>query len=462
MDRGTNQKSSQGTGHVDVYVSERHDYDRGRVQKQIEWLAELATMFRGLPGRKQVVFLSEGFDGALVQGRDTRQAAADNEAVIRGNIAGLDSDTIFGSSTQLTNLSRLERAFRGSDVVLNAIDIRGVRGGSGQEGGAPQSNDGLFLLSRSTGGVVIHNSNDLTGDFQRYLHRQEVVYVLGFYAPPATKAGAFHAIKVKVTGAPSRVTTAHRSGYYDAGAADFNERLLATSDIVMNDIAQSAVRISALAAAFPAGGGKASVPVIVDVDSAALLQAAKNGRASADVYVYAFGDDGSIKDRLFQPVSIDLQKLGERLRAGGIRYYGTLSLPPGRYVIKTLVHGVDGRNGFTRTELTVPKEGEVAVLTPIPIDEAPKAVLVKAAARSADEIYPFLVGTQKFVPCTTTSGKVALYVVGAKPEEIAVEGATVLNKTGSGGATTLVLQVENPTEVVIKRNGAILQRASIQ
>src|SRR4029079_4979501 len=459
-----NRRGNQGTngGITDSYVGQRHDYDRGRVQKQIDWLRDLAAMMRGLPGRKQVVFLSEGFDGKLIEGRDAAQAKSDNEAVIRGDFSQIDTDAVFGSSTQLTNLNRLEQAFRGSDVVLNAIDIGGVHGGTGQEGVAAQSKHGLFPPGRPTGGVVIHNSNDLNDDFQRYLHRQEVVYVLGFYAPAATKPGAFHPIKARVTGARARGTVAHRSGYYDGGAADFNERLLTASEIVMNDVAQNGVRVSALAAGLPAGGGRSAVPGIVDVDGGALLQSANDGRASAQVYVYAFGDDGGVKDHLYQPVSIDVKKLGERLRAGGVRYYGTLSLPPGRYAITNLARGTDGRNGFVRTELTVPKEGDVAVLTPIPIDEAPKAVLVKAAARDAGETYPFLVGAQKFVPCTTTSGKVALYVLGAKPDEIAVEGATVLGKKSSGGATTVVLQVDKPTEVTVKRNGAVLQRASIQ
>jgi hypothetical protein len=432
------------------------------VQKQIEWLGELATMLRSLPGRKQVVFLSEGFDATLVQGRDTQQVKNDNESIIRGDLTQIDSDAVFGSATQLTNLTRLEHAFRGSDVVLNAIDVRGVRGQSGQEGVAPQANDGLFLIARPTGGVVVHNSNDLADNFQRYLRRQEAVYILGFYAPPATKPGAFHPIKVKVTGTPARVSVSHRSGYYDGGGADFNERLLATSEIVMNDVAQSGVKISALAAAFPAGGGTASVPVIVDIDGGSLLQTVKDGRATAEVFVYAFSDDGTVRDRLFQPLSIDLEKLGERLRAGGVRYYGTLSLAPGKYAIKTLVHGPDDRNGFTRTELVVPKEGEAAVLTPIPIDEKPRAVLVKATPRDANESYPFMVGAQKYVPCATANGRVALYIVGVSPEEIAVEGAQVVHKTSSGAGTTVVLQIDKPTEVTIKRNGVVMQTAAIK
>jgi len=418
---------------------------------------------RGVSGRKQVVLLSEGFDATVVQGRDSRdgqQVERDLANVIDGHLASVDSDRVFGNAAQLTNLARLERAFRGSDVVLSAIDIRGVRGFSDQLGGMSQSNDGLFLLSRPTGGVVIHNANDLGDSFRRYLRPQEVVYVLGFYAPAATKANAFHPLQVKVTGAQGRVTVSHRSGYYDAGGADFNERLLSTSEIVMNDVPQDAVKISSLAAAFP-GGENASVPVIVDIDAAALLDGAKDNRASAEVYIYAFADDGSVRDRVFQPLNFDLNKLRDRLRSGGIRYYATLSLPAGKYTIKTLVHTRDERNGFTRAELVVPKSGEAAVLTPIPIDEEPKAVLVKAP-RTDSETYPFTVGTQKYVPCTTRSGKVALYVVGAEPGEIAVEGATVLGKTSSGGATTVVLQIDKPTEVTVKRNGAVLQTASIK
>jgi hypothetical protein len=448
-----------------VAANQARAYDRARVDKQINWLSDLGMTLRGVAGRKQVVLLSEGFDASVVQGRDMRdrdQMQDDRTNIERGNLSAVDSDRIFGSATQLTNLSRMEKAFRGSDVVLSAIDIRGVRGfaDSANLSTAP-SNDGLFLLSRPTGGIVIHNANDLADSFHRYLRPQEVVYVLGFYAPAPTKANAFHPIQVKVTGTPGRVAVSHRSGYYDAGGADFNERLLSTSEIVMNDIPQSGVRISALAAAFPAAGGKASVPVIVDIDAAALLEAAKDGRAYAEVFVYAFGDDGSVRDRIYQPLSFDVKKLGDRLRANGIRYYGLLSLPPGRYTIKTLVHGRDERNGFVHAGLVVPKDGEAALLTPIPIDDEPKAVLVKAA-RTDSETYPFMVGAQKYVPCTTRSGKVALYVVGAQPDEIAVEGATVLGKTSSGGATTIVVQVDKPTDVTVKRNGTVLQRASIQ
>src|SRR5262249_1470607 len=59
----------------DIALMEKrlHDtYDRTRVERQMLLLKDLATTLRALPGRKQVIFFSEGFDPRLVQGRDAR------------------------------------------------------------------------------------------------------------------------------------------------------------------------------------------------------------------------------------------------------------------------------------------------------------------------------------------------------------------------------------------------------
>src|ERR1041384_2780468 len=173
-----------------VSGKEGQGYTRGQVEKQVKWLEQLATMLRSVQGRKQIVYLSEGFDARMIAGRDARdkeEALLENDAIMAGSLAKVDSDARFGSSGEMSNLSRMEHAFRGSDVVLNAIDIRGLRGVIEPDGSVGQPNDGLFLLANATGGFVMQNTNDLTSDFARLLHRQEVVYVLGFKAPPATK-----------------------------------------------------------------------------------------------------------------------------------------------------------------------------------------------------------------------------------------------------------------------------------
>jgi hypothetical protein len=77
-------------------------------------------------------------------------------------------------------------------------DIRGLRVTHDvQNGERNQSNEGLFLLSQSTGGDVFHNSNDLRDDFSRLVRQQDVTYVLAFRGT-ATAPGKYHDVKVKL------------------------------------------------------------------------------------------------------------------------------------------------------------------------------------------------------------------------------------------------------------------------
>jgi hypothetical protein len=437
----------------------------------VNWLAQLGNLLRSVQGRKQIVYLSEGFDARFISGREARESEdhlAETDAVATGRVWEVNSEARFGDATQLTNLARMQKAFRGSDVTLNAIDIRGIRGGAEESGAGDKMamsarNDGLFLLARSTGGMVFQNSNDLSDDFARLLKREEVIYVLGFQAPVGTKPNAFHPLQVKVTGV-SRATVSSRTGYYDLPELDFNSRLLSTAEIITNDIPQHDIPVTTLAAAFPAADGSFQVPVIVDIDGAALLRASKNA-GRAEIYVYAFAEDGGVRDQLFQNVELDLKKVGDRARAGGLRYYGTLSLPPGRYAVKALVRGGDDRKGFSRVDVNVPKPGEVAAQL-VPIDEEPRAILIKGKARGEEQPYPFQLSGQTYVPCTVAQSKIALYIPGSQPDEISVETrAKVLGKTTTPNGSVVLLEVErgtNPTlDVTVRSKGSEVRTASV-
>src|SRR4051794_27521713 len=140
-------------------------YVRTRVEKQVDYLGQLAKTLRAVPGRKQVILLSEGFDAKFLQGRDARDtegASRENAAVTSGEYWKVDTDARYGSSSSLSMLDHMAQAFRASDVVLHAIDIQGVRVQNDVTSGSNiNSNAGLFTLSRPTGGEVFQNSNDL-------------------------------------------------------------------------------------------------------------------------------------------------------------------------------------------------------------------------------------------------------------------------------------------------------------
>jgi len=431
-------------------------YMKARVEKQVDYLGQLAKTLRAVPGRKQVILLSEGFDAKYLQGRDARDivgATRDTNSVTSGQYWNVDSDARYGSSSALSLLDRMAQAFRASDVVLHAIDIQGIRVQNDEAGSNFNSNAGLFTISRPTGGEVFQNSNDLKNNFARMLRQQEVVYVLAFQGQWGN-SGKYHDLKVKLVNAGGRLN--YRNGYYENGGETAAERVLTTAEIIVNDIPQDDVHVAAFAAPFPGGNGNAQVPIILDINGADLLKEARGNMAAAEVFVYAFDDEGVVRDRLYQRLTFDIRKVGDRLKTG-VRYYGTLVLPPGSYAIKSLVRAGEAekkseneKRGYARTNVIVPKPGAVAVLPPIPIDEQPKWLLVKPPDRGGVSGYPFELNGQNFIPSTTASNKVALIVYGASPNELTWETTPKTKLLGTipiPNGTKLVLQLDDAAQV---------------
>jgi VWFA-related protein len=376
-------------------------YNRARVERHVGLLATAARSLEQVAGRKHLVLLSEGFDPRLVQGRSASESGEqqeENRAIVSGELWKVDGDRRFGNSAVQRSIRLMAADFRRSDVVLHAIDVRGVRVQNDVRAGARvSSNEGLFLLSNSTGGTVFRNSNDVTADFDRLVRQHEVVYILGFHAPIG-KPGEFHELRVRLLNVPGgRVQ--HRGGYTTAGDDSGVERTLTTAEIVINDIPQDEIDLAALAVAFPGVGEKATVPVVLELGGAGLLQHARNGRATVEVFVYAFDEAGLVRDSLYERMQLDTRLLEDRLRGSGVRFYGTLALPPANYAVKTLVRVAESdRKGYRRLDLLVPAAGDVALTQPLFIDEPGDWVMVKATRDGVATPYPFLAEGETFIP----------------------------------------------------------------
>jgi VWFA-related protein len=435
---------------------------RQRIEREIDSLGNLARSLRMVPGRKQVVLLSEGFDARLLQGFDARgskeQTKMQTQLVV-GNLEKIDTDKMYGNTSAMAGIQRMADNFRAADVVLHAIDVQGVRVQNNlDEGSIINSNASLFLVSRPTGGEVFQNSNDLHADFERLLRQQEVVYVLGFHISD-NAPGAFHNVSVKLVNVPPGSRAVHAAGYYERGRVTSVERALTNAQIVVNDIPQTDLRVNVLATAFPPNGGKpAQVPVIIDINGADLMRETGTIIGGADVFIYAFDTAGVVRDRLYDRVTIEVAKVGEKVRTSGIRYYGTLMLPPGSYAVKALVRTGDpdrgateaaDKRGYARVNINVPSEGQIAILPPIPIDQDGKWLLVRGN-RGDNADYPFEYGGRTFSPTATadmTAGprKVALFIFGAHPADLTFETrprTKVLGVTESNGATKVILQID--------------------
>jgi len=420
-------------------------YNRDKIDRQVGLLAGVAMTLRSVRGQKHIVLLSEGFDPRLIQGRDAGSSAdqqAENAAIEKGEIWNVHNDDRYGSATSMSLVGRLADMTKRSDVVLDAIDIMGVRGTTdARAGNQRKSNEGLHLLASSTGGTVLQNTNDLGENFERELKSQEVVYVLAFQAP-VSQPGRFHNLKVKLVNVPGGRASA-RSGYYEAGAASAAEATLTNAEIIVNDVAQDGIHVASLATPFATSDDRAQVPVILEISGNDIANAS-DSTATLEVYTYAFDSEGRVRDAIAHRVGLDIAKLGPALKQTGVKYYETLSLPAGNYAVKTLVRVAESdKKGYVRTDLIVPEKSALAVSQPLFYEDGPKWVMIRGASHDKTNAgYPFQVNGESFIPSAAVhvkSGEArrfALFIQNAAPDDLTFETQPEAKLVAKGGNAT--------------------------
>ncbi|HEV2721542.1 MAG TPA: hypothetical protein VG323_16085, partial [Thermoanaerobaculia bacterium] len=170
--------------------------------------------------------------------------------------------------------------------------------------------------------------------------------------------------------------------------------------------------------------------------------------------LYAFDSNGLVRDRIYQSIGLDLKKVGERLRSGGLKYYATLTLPPGKYAVKALVRMPEtDRKGFVRADVNVARANDVAVLPAIFVDEHPSAVLVRGISHATSAADPFDLGGQRFIPAVAPHGKFAIFVTNTEASDVTIDptpkAVKLLGAAKSGGSTALVMQVDDASQPAV-------------
>ncbi|HEX7253651.1 MAG TPA: VWA domain-containing protein, partial [Thermoanaerobaculia bacterium] len=414
--------------------SSSNERAQGRATQFVSALSVVARILQSVRGRKHLLFFSEGFDGRLLSGNAGRDGApyqefspspnmdTTGEAAVNGEFWKVDSETRFGSVAARQVLSEALSKFRSTDTVIHAIDISGLRseGDMTKQSGA-SGGETLFEMSNGTGGDMIRNANELSGQLQDVVARTRVFYVLAFSTKAAGKPGAFHPLKVKVNVPGVKVLA--RSGYYEEPPLQRLspiERILASGDLITGGLKENRLAMRLLTASFPVDLGLAQVPVILEIPWS---EAIRKSPAPVQFQIYAYAADaqGTLTDYLAQEFSVDLSKVASGASNEGIKYYGTLLLPPGDYELRVLARCVTSdESGLRVANLRVPAvPGTAAVVLP-PFFQASSAswTLVKSPGRSEDAVrlagYPFAVAKESFVPAADavlTSGSDAQVVL---------------------------------------------------
>ncbi len=270
-------------------------------------LTELTTLLRDVGGQKDMILVSEGSSGALLE-----------------------------NARSMFYLQKAIRSFRDSGWTLHAVDVGGIPG----IGEAGFDSNSLLFMADATGGDLVENTNDFVAATGRILRRIEVVYVLAFQPQTAGEPGEFRRLTVKLKDAPKGADIRHRPGYYTSRPLNerdvFESRMDAAQWLMTNlEADELDVMIFAETRTDPLGGVR--VPVAVEVQGESLMAIETKKATRLELQLVVLDEASQVREILNGEVKIRFESVGDVLSQGGVRFVGELGLLPGDYQIRALV-----------------------------------------------------------------------------------------------------------------------------
>jgi VWFA-related protein len=309
---------------------------------------------RSLPGRKSIVFFSEGL-AITSQVLDTFRsviatANRANVAVYAVDAAGLrTTSTTFETREELSQLAeqRVRQEARGGVGGYEGSLNRGFERSEDMLRHDPHAS--LGRIAGETGGFLVADTNDASAGFKRIQEEMRFYYLLSYSPTNTDYDGRFRSVSVKVLRPDLRIHS--RKGYlalppdtsvpvrgYEAPAIAELDRHPQPHDFPLHAVALS----------FPEARRPGRVPVMVRVPTGSLTWVLdeEQGLFQADVSVVARlrSPDGLEVDRLSReyPLSAKVDQI-DAARAGNILFFEETDLAPGVYRLETVAYDALGK-----------------------------------------------------------------------------------------------------------------------
>ncbi|MFY9620760.1 MAG: VWA domain-containing protein [Pyrinomonadaceae bacterium] len=297
---------------------------------------------RELPGRKSVLLISDGF---RISSRDDptrnyRTAQRLQRLVDEAGRASVVIYTMNATGLQTLGLSAADdTSGRDAEQIQNALNSR--------RNVAFETQEGLDVLARQTGGIAIKNSNDLSGGIRRVLEDQKGYYLIG-YRPdqstfnPRTGRRQFHRLSLKVK-RPGKFNVRMRQGFLgindderSAAPRTMAEQLL---HALMSPFGATGVhlRLTSLFGNDARTGSFMRSLLHIDANDLTFTKEVDGFyKTMIDVVAITFGDNGVPVDQLGKTYQMRVSESEhKRLLREGLVYYVTVPLKkPGAYQLR--------------------------------------------------------------------------------------------------------------------------------
>jgi VWFA-related protein len=317
-----------------------------------------------LPGRKTLVYLSEGLPASpTMQARlDTLVSTANraNVSVYTIDAAGLRLQSTLSETRHEIDAAGQER-LRQTNVSRDPSDGPMTRMVERTEDLLRlDPHTGLSRLAEDTGGFLIRDTNDLSTAFKRIDEDNRFHYMLTYSPTNLNTDGKFRTIQVKVKRDGAQVFA--RKGYLALRkpASSFLSYEAEALSKLDHGKPPNAFPVSATGFVFPSPKGSAAVPIVVQVKTANLYFQVDEARgtytAQAAIVAHVKNAAGKPVHTLSQQYLLTgASKDLDAARDGEILFYRQPELPPGVYNLEVIVHDSLGQKASARlSTLTVP------------------------------------------------------------------------------------------------------------
>jgi VWFA-related protein len=225
--------SDTGNGNMDAAVDAANGraaefYMNNRVEQTALAIKIIADHLKGLPGRKNLVWVSAAFPIDILTAQGPTPQSPERPG--SGGGGGSPPPPLQGVNSYVDQIEDATRSLNSANVAVYPVDARGLigtptnvnrpgprgRGAARPNTASPfparQNFDTMNTFAERTGGKAFYNTNDIHGAVRRALDDSKVTYVLGYYPTNTNWDGKFREIKVHTD--KKGVHLRYRLGYY--------------------------------------------------------------------------------------------------------------------------------------------------------------------------------------------------------------------------------------------------------
>ncbi|HZP18085.1 MAG TPA: VWA domain-containing protein [Terriglobales bacterium] len=286
----------------------------------IEAMRTLTRMLGGLPGRKNVVWLTADLPFDLIPEDRTiteEQLMADLPGQGRQRPVGVNAaGSIAAQQRELHNaeIRDAEARLASANISIYPVDLRGLLAGTegqasqssghtselhgaslanaalAQGGGLEASHATMEEVAAETGGRAFFNQNEIKVGVALAAADDQASYTLGYYPENKKWDGKYHTIKVKVARPDTQVR--YRKGYFAVDPALTKEAHYDRDLLSAIEFSAPATQVSFMAQSTPVEPGKIRVVFLVDAHTLNAEDSGGNKRLNVNLYAFAYDANG--------------------------------------------------------------------------------------------------------------------------------------------------------------------------